>query len=61
MVKAIVHDITIALPLALVALVVVLVFFTDKSLWDAIATAVLPGVLIGVFFGGFSGTARTMD
>ncbi len=61
MVKAIVHDIAIALPVALVALTVVVLFFTDKSIGDAVATAVLPGVLIGVFFGGFSGTARTMD
>jgi cytochrome b len=61
MVRAIIHDMAIALPVALVALTVALVLFTDKSVGDAIATAVLPGVLIGVFFGGFSGTARTMD
>lgn len=61
MVKAIVRDITFALPAALVLLTVVLLVFTEKSLGDAIATALLPGVLIGVFFGGFSGTARTMD
>jgi ABC-type Mn2+/Zn2+ transport system permease subunit len=61
MIKAIVRDVGIALPAALVLLTVALVVFTDKSWADAIATAVLPGVLIGVFFGGFSGTARTMD
>lgn len=61
MVKAIVRDISVALPVALVALTIVLIVFTDKSPIDAIVTATLPGVLIGVFFGGFSGTARTMD
>lgn len=61
MIKAIVRDVTIALPVALVALTIVLMTFADKTVGDAIATAVLPGVLIGVFFGGFSGTARTMD
>ncbi|MEX2278542.1 MAG: hypothetical protein WEA76_00480 [Acidimicrobiia bacterium] len=61
MVKAIVRDITVALPLALLLVFGALMLFTDKSVGDAIATTLLPGVLIGVFFGGFSGTARTMD
>lgn len=61
MIKAIVRDVTVALPVALVFLTVALIMFTEKSIGDAIATALLPGVLIGVFFGGFSGTARTMD
>lgn len=61
MVKAIVRDITFALPAALVLLTGVLLVFTERSLTDAVATAILPGVLIGIFFGGFSGTARTMD
>lgn len=60
MVKAIVRDISVALPIALLVLFGALMVFTDKSVGDAIATALLPGVLIGVFFGGFSGTARTM-
>lgn len=61
MVKAIVRDIAVALPLALVVVFGALMVFTEKSVGDAIATTLLPGVLIGVFFGGFSGTARTMD
>ena len=61
MIKAIVRDITVALPLALLVVFAALMVFTEKSVGDAIATALLPGVLIGVFFGGFSGTARTMD
>jgi hypothetical protein len=61
MVKAIVRDISLALPVALLVVFGALMIFTDKSIGDAIATTLLPGVLIGVFFGGFSGTARTMD
>jgi hypothetical protein len=61
MVKAIVRDISVALPVALLVVFGALMVFTDKSIGDAIATTILPGVLIGVFFGGFSGTARTMD
>jgi ABC-type Mn2+/Zn2+ transport system permease subunit len=61
MVRAVVRDVAVALPLSLLAVFGALVIFTDKSIGDAIATSLLPGVLIGVFFGGFSGTARTMD
>lgn len=61
MIKAIVRDIAVALPVALAVVFGSLMLFTDKSVGDAIATTILPGVLIGVFFGGFSGTARTMD
>ncbi|MEX1005300.1 MAG: hypothetical protein WD990_05590 [Acidimicrobiia bacterium] len=61
MVKAIVRDISVALPVALLLVFGTLMVFTDKPIGDAIATTLLPGVLIGVFFGGFSGTARTMD
>jgi len=60
MIRAIVHDTAIALPVALAFVFAALVLFTDKSVTDAVATTLLPGVLIGVFFGGFSGTARTM-
>ena len=61
MIKAIVRDVTVALPLALIFVFGALMLFTDASVSDAIASALLPGLLIGVFFGGFSGTARTMD
>lgn len=61
MVEAIVRDMSVALPAALILVFGALMLFTEKSVTDAIATATLPGVLIGVFFGGFSGTARTMD
>ncbi len=61
MIRAVVRDTAVALPLALLAVFGALVIFTDNSIGDAVTTSLLPGVLIGVFFGGFSGTARTMD
>lgn len=61
MVKAIVRDISVALPVSLLVVFGAIMVFTDSSIGNAIATAVMPGVLIGIFFGGFSGTARTMD
>ena len=61
MIKAIVRDILIALPLAVIVIFVALLIWTDKPVIDAAATAALPGVLIGIFLGGFAGTARTMD
>lgn len=61
MIKAIVHDMAIALPVALIGLTVALALFTESSWGEALTTALLPGALMGVFFGGFSGTARSMD
>ncbi len=60
-IRAVVRDTAVALPIALLTVFGALLFFTDNSIGDAVTTTVLPGVLIGVFFGGFSGTARTMD
>jgi len=34
---------------------------TDLDLKDAFVTALLPGVLLGGFGGGFAGVAATMD
>lgn len=60
MIKAIVRDVTVAVPISLLIVFGTILFFTDNSMGDAIAAALLPGILIGVFFGGFFGTARTM-
>lgn len=53
---------------ALVGLPVMIVFMsaavwamTDQSLETSIVTALLPGVLLGVFGGGFLGMLRAMD
>ncbi len=60
MVRAVIKGISIMLPLGLVAVFVMLLAIGQP--WNrALAAAWLPGVLIGVFFGGFAGVARTMD
>jgi len=34
---------------------------TDNDIFDSIATAILPGILLGTFGGGFAGMAMTME
>lgn len=59
--QAITKGIAIATPVAIVVLAAAIWVITPNSIADSIGTAILPGVLIGVFFGGFVGVARTMD
>ncbi len=59
--KAILRGITIGFPLSLVVLTLAVWVITDLDLADSFATAVLPGVLLGGFGGGFAGVAATMD
>jgi hypothetical protein len=50
----------IGLPIAYVGLVLGLWLLTDRNLVQSLETAILPGLLIGVFFGGFSGMASAL-
>lgn len=59
--KAVVRGVAIGLPLAIVALTLVVWAITDLDLGDSFATALLPGVLLGGFAGGFAGVAMTME
>lgn len=59
--KAIVRGVTIGLPAAIVGLTVTVWLITDLDLGNSFATALLPGVLLGGFAGGFAGMAMTMD
>lgn len=59
--KAVIRGVSIGLPLAIVALTLVVWLITDLDLGDSFATALLPGVLLGAFAGGFAGVAMTMD
>lgn len=59
--RAIAKGVGIGLPVCLVGLTLGIWLITDQSFTDAIATALLPGVLLGVFGGGFAGVAATMD
>ena len=59
--KAIVRGALIGLPIAFVGIALTVWLIADVSLRDAIVTAILPGVLLGVFGGGFAGMASTME
>jgi hypothetical protein len=58
--KAIMRGILFGLPIALVGLTVAIWLITDQDLAVSAVTAILPGVLLGVFGGGFVGMAITM-
>jgi hypothetical protein len=57
---AIVRGIIIGIPTALVGLTLGIWAITDLDFFDSLTTALLPGVLLGAFGGGFAGTAMTM-
>ena len=59
--KAIVRCLAISFPAALIGLTVAVWLITDLDLADSFATALLPGILLGGFSGGFAGVAMTMD
>jgi len=58
--KSILSYSVIGLPLMVVFLTVALWFIADLDWGTAIATALLPGVLFGVFGGGFVGMLLAM-
>ncbi len=57
---AIVRGILIGIPLSLVGLTLGIWAITDLDFFEALTTALLPGVLLGAFGGGFAGMATTM-
>jgi len=59
--RSVAQGIVFGLPVAYVLLVVALWLMLDQDFTKALETAALPGVLMGVFFGGFFGVARAMD
>lgn len=58
---AILKGALIGIPVVTIALTIVILLITDNDLVTAIETAVMPGVLLGVFGGGFAGVAATME
>ena len=58
--RAIVRGVAIGLPVVIVGLTLAIWIFTKNDLADSFATAILPGVLLGAFGGGFAGMAATM-
>lgn len=59
--KAILKGLAIGFPAAVVFLTAAIFLITDLDLADSFATALLPGILLGGFGGGFFGVAATMD
>jgi hypothetical protein len=59
--KAVVRGIAIGFPVCLIGLTIAVWLITDLDLVDSFATALLPGILLGGFAGGFAGVAATMD
>jgi hypothetical protein len=50
----------IGIPAVLVGLTLGIWAITDLDFFESLTTALLPGVLLGAFGGGFAGTAMTM-
>lgn len=59
--QAIIRWASISIPAAIVFLAVAVYFVGDVPWNEAFTTALLPGVLLGSFGGGFAGMAMTMD
>lgn len=59
--KAILRGVAIGFPAAIVFITGVILLITDLDLGDSFATALLPGILLGGFGGGFAGVAANMD
>ena len=60
MAAAIIRGILIGVPVVLVGLTLGIWLITDLDFFEALTTALLPSILLGVFGGGFAGTAMTM-
>lgn len=59
--KAIIKGVIIGVPAVLVFLTVAIWLITDLDWFTSFATALLPGILLGAFGGGFAGMSMTME
>jgi preprotein translocase subunit SecF len=59
--KSIVRGIMIGLPVTLIGLTIAIYLMTDNTWSVSAMTALLPGILLGTFGGGFAGMATTME
>ncbi len=59
--KAIIRGVIVGLPTVLIFLTVAVWLITDLDWFDSFATALLPGILLGAFGGGFAGMSMTME
>lgn len=59
--KAITRGVVIGLPVGIVGLTLAVWLITDLDVFDSFATAIMPGVLLGAFGGGFVGMTMSME
>jgi hypothetical protein len=59
--NAITRGILIGIPVVLALLTIGIWLMTENDIGDSLATALLPGTLLGAFGGGFAGMATAMD
>ena len=59
--RAIAKGAAIGFPVCIVGITLAVFLITDLDLAESFATAILPGILLGGFGGGFAGMAATMD
>ena len=57
---AIIRGIIIGVPVTLVGLTIGIWLITPLDIFESALTALLPGILLGAFGGGFAGMAMTM-
>ncbi len=57
---AIIRGIIIGIPVTLVGLTIGIWLITTMDIAESTLTAILPGILLGAFGGGFAGMAMTM-
>ena len=58
--KSIGRAVAIGLPVGIVGLTLAVWLITDLDIYDSFATAIMPGVLLGAFSGGFVGMTASM-
>lgn len=58
--KSIARAVAIGLPVGIVGLTLAVWLITDLDIYDSFATAIMPGVLLGAFSGGFVGMTASM-
>jgi hypothetical protein len=57
---AIIRGIAFGIPIVLIGMTFAIYLITDLDLLGSLVTALLPGILLGAFGGGFAGLAMTM-
>jgi hypothetical protein len=59
--KGIARFVALGVPIGIVGLTLAVWLITDLDIYDSFATAIMPGVLLGAFSGGFVGMTVGME